>query len=206
MKVIHGPRPQSLITPEQLPIYEQTGEWLVQRKFNGYKNTIYVCGHAIRYFNKGKPFTAVKYPGVPDFVIRQFLDLGLQPDKEYWFDGELLHLRVPHTIVLYDILQNAGEYFLGRPQFERLLVLDAICKNPKSMCSLGIARQVSENIWLAEHWDHDFVHHYEEFLHLDLIEGLVLRRKSAPLADFGHRAHETDSQIRCRKPSTGYRH
>ena len=200
MQIIHGPRPKGKILPSQLPEFEN-GDWLVQRKFNGHKNTFFYDGKNVHFFNKGKTFLRYK---TPSLFQKQLSALKLDSGS-YWFDSELLDVRVPDTIVLYDVLQVAGKHLVGVSQEERLQLLNHMCGSPQTRCSLGVALQITENIWLAECWGKDFTLHYEEYLHLDLIEGLVLREKSAPLDNFGLMAYETNSQIRCRKESKNYR-
>jgi len=201
MRVIHGPRPKSKIRPDQLPELEASGHWCAQRKFNGSKTTFKVHEGKVQFFNKGKPFKRWK---PPVSLIEQFSVLNLPQDQVFWFDGELLEPRVKNTVVIYDILQ-ADRYLIGMKQWDRLQKLDEICGKPRSRCELEIALQVTDNIWMAEFWERSFVEHYEEFLHLDLIEGLVLRKKDAKLDNRGHMAYDTDAQVRCRKNASNYR-
>lgn len=198
--IVHGPRPKGRIRPEQLPAYEKTGNWIIQRKYNGHKNTIYISGDQVDFYNKGAKFLRYK---MPEKLRKQFAALNLK--GKCWLDGELLHPTVKDTVVLYDALQLDGKYLIGKTQIERLNLLSEVCVNPQQLCSSGVALQVSDNIWLAEWWDKDFACHFEEFLDLDLIEGLVLRRKKGRLMNMGHLPYETDDQIRCRKNSKKYR-
>ncbi len=188
MQPRHGPRPKGKIHPSQLAEYERSGDWIVQRKFNGKKTTIFCDRKSLFLFNKGELFRS-------DIPLSQFNSLRLQ--GECWLDGELLKNRV----VLYDILQYDGEYLIGITQEERLNLLDSLC-----VCTKGdTALQVTDNIWLAEHWDSDFEARFEDFLDLDSIEGLVLRKKKSKFSDLGFRACETEDQIRCRKGNRKYR-
>ena len=200
MQIVHGPRPEGRIRPDQLAFYEATGDWCVQRKFNGYKCTFSVCDGKVNFYNKGKPFKRWKPPAS---LLKQFSALNLKPGT-HWFDSELLEPRVKNTIVIYDVLQFS-RYLIGTTQIHRLNLLDEICGKPRERCDLGIAILVTENIWLAEWWEEDFEQHYEEMLDMDLIEGLVLRQKEAKLNNHGRVAYETQSQIRCRKNSANYR-
>lgn len=206
MQIVHGPRPKSKIKPEQLPVYERTGDYVAQRKYNGDKNTFHVSAdRKVTFWNKGSAFTKSRFnPANVSLFEKQISALNLKPG-DYWFDSELLTNKVPNTIVLYDVLQAEGSMLIGMTQIDRLNFLHEICGHPTELCSLGVALQVTENIWLAEHFDRDFPSRYKEYLHLDLIEGLVLRRKDAPLREFGVKAYETDDQIRCRKGNKIYR-
>lgn len=201
MKIVHGPRPKGKIHPERLPEYEASGEWCAQRKFNGSKTTFSLCDGKLEFLNKGTPFKKWRPPAS---MLQQFSALKTTPGHTYWFDAELLDLRVPNTVVIYDVLQ-ANRYLIGKQQVERLQLLDELCGKPRQRCDLGIALEVTENIWMAEWWEQDFPQHYQEFLHLDIIEGLVLRRKASKLDNYGREAYETDAQLRCRKGAKNYR-
>jgi len=131
----------------------------------------------------------------------------LRPDEWCWLDSELLEPRVPNTIVIYDVLQIAGNYLIGERQEDRLATLGLMLADSKGipLCESGVAFQITENVWLAQTFTSGFVDRYNEFLHLDLIEGLVLRERDARLDNLGHAGYTTESQIRCRKPAKNYR-
>jgi len=208
MRIIHGPRPKSKILPAQLLEFESSGAWLAQRKFNGRKNTFCVSRNSVQFYNKGKEFSRYRLPA---FLRDQILSLkfvqGLKPEELCWFDSELLEPRVPNTIVIYDVLQVRGNYLIGERQEDRLAALGLMLADSKGLqlCESGVAFQVTENVWLAQTFTSDFTDRFKEFLHLDLIEGLVLRRKDGRLRDYGHHAYVTDTQVRCRKPAKNYR-
>lgn len=208
MQIVHGPRPKGKIKPEQLSSYELTGDYIAQRKYNGDKNTFHVSAdRKVTFWNKGSAFTKSRFDAPKGLFESQIAALKLKPG-DYWFDSELLTNKVPNTIVLYDVLQAEGSMLIGMSQLDRLNFLHEICGHPTKRCNLGVALQVTENIWLAEHFDRDFPLRYKEYLDIEdgkLIEGLVLRRKDAPLREFGIKAYETDDQIRCRKGTKNYR-
>lgn len=137
----------------------------------------------------------------------QILSLDLEDGKEYWLDGELLDHKTssPHykgKIVLFDVLQ-AGEYFLRFPdQRGRLEILSRICRRPSELePGRGIALKVSEDIWMAESWDSGFSERFGDFLDMDEIEGLVLRKGRSVLGNFGLAKYEVPWILRCRKPN-----
>jgi hypothetical protein len=213
MNYVYPPRPKNRIHPNQLPKYEQTGKWVVQRKFKGTRNVICITADGkVHFWNRHKT-EHKQWKPTPD-IITQILALNIEPGKECWLDSELLHSKVSadtdpflkNRIVLFDVLMVGGVYLLGRPnQMERLRLLGEICGYPTQLePNHGIARRVSDNLWMAETYDRDFVQHFQEKINLPEIEGLVLRKKDSVLDSSGTKEYECDWLIRCRKPEGHY--
>lgn len=208
MKILYPPRPQSKLHPNQMLQYEKTGLWVWQRKFNGTHVAVNVStdrkvGILTSHGSAPKLFSLTKRH------VDDFLSITV-PGKEYWFAGELLDhktsdKRYKGKIVLFDVLQ-AGHYFMRNPdQLGRLRILNNICGHPTELESAnGIALKVTDNIWMAEIWDTNIEDRFRDFLHLDEIEGLVLRRKNSCLNNFGNKEYEVPWMIRCRKPHKNY--
>ena len=210
MKILYPPRPKGRVESARLVQYEKKGTHVVQRKFNGTHVLVNISvdrevgilnrhGEAPRQFSLSQEH------------INEFLSLNLEEGKEYWLQGELLNNKTKtpeykNRIVLFDVLQ-AGRYLFGRPQqMDRLAILDQICKHPTELePNQGIALKVTENIWMAQTWDKDFQKHYEEFLDLDEIEGVVLREKKNVIDNYGQKEYDVRWMLRVRKPHKNYR-
>lgn len=203
------PRPKFRIPPAQLPKYEKQGKWVVQRKFNGTRTLIHVTQQGgVEAWRPGK--TPHKAWSITPEIASQFTELAIEPGSEYWFDGELLYSKTTdehykNRVVLFDILQ-AGRYLFGSPDLMgRQKLLLEICGNPTELESKhGIALAVRPNIWVAETWPNGFVDRYQDFIELDEIEGLVLKRANSKLDNFGNSLYEVAWQIRCRKEHKNY--
>lgn len=208
---VYPPRPKGKITPNLLPKYEATRDWLAQRKFNGTRSPIrvtvdrqvFVWG---RHGEPHKQFTPSKS------IIEQILALDLPVGQEHWLDAELLKNKTTDPnykdrIVLFDVLMM-GTYFLGsHTQEKRLELLAKICRFPTILePANGIALVVSENIWMAETWDSAFPLHFSEKIGLDEIEGLFLRKRKSVIDNMGTREYECNWCLRCRKPHKNYDH
>lgn len=199
MRYLFPPRPKSKTTPNDLSFYEGTKEWVVQRKFNGSRNLIFIDSVGnIEFFNRHGGKHTHYIPSKNMFKSIKLLNLEL--GKEYILDGELMNKQKgnPEMVVLYDVLM-CGRYFFSYPkQEERLNILYQICKYPKDKCSIGY--KISNELYLAEYWTDNFKHHFEECINDIKIEGLMLRKKLVGLDNLGHSEYETSSLIRCRKP------
>lgn len=206
-RVIFPPRPKGRMNPLHLESYEKSGIWCAQRKFNGCRNLIHVLGKNVdAYTRHGDVHKAFDLD--QSYKDEILCNLDLDPVKEYWLDSEVMTKTKNSRgeIVFYDVLQ-AGDYLFKTPnQMGRLEILKKICKYPKDLNEEGIALQISPRLLMAETFESDFQKHFEEFLHLDKIEGLVLRKKKSSLDNFGDTYYEVSWMIRCRKPNENYQH
>jgi ATP-dependent DNA ligase len=207
MQILYPPRPKGRIPPTELSRLEQTGKWIVQRKFNGDRNLIHISvAGKISFFSRyGKVHERWK---PSDTLIQQVASLNLRKDEEYWLDGELLHLRakvdgIQDTVVLYDVLQ-AGKYLFGVNQMARLSILKDICRYPNQFVDRKLALKITDSLWLAEFWESDFLQHFNESKDSEVLEGLVLKKKNSSLDNAGNKPYDVDWQIRCRKSSGNY--
>lgn len=206
MKIIFPPRPESKINPNQLDKWEDKGKFVVQRKFNGHRNLTYRSPEGVVsiYGRYGKQHGTYK---APPFLLDELSSLNFGPKMAYWLDGELLHPRIPDTIVLYDVL-HAENYLFGRKLVDRISLLRQICRNPTTQASPPLALKVTDHVWMAETWsDHFSLRFKESWIGesgVDLIEGLVVKDPQSGLDSFGHRPYNVGWQWRCRKPGKSY--
>ena len=207
MKILYPPRPKGRITPNQLGVYEDSGKWVVQRKFNGTRILVHILGNEVYILNRHgeapKQFTLTAN------LKKEFLSLDLDKNLEYWLDGELLDAKTRNVcykgkIVLFDVLQTGKYLFSGPTLLARQKILEKICRSPEKLePNAGLALQVTENIWMAQTFLDNFKLRFEEFLSHDEIEGLVLKKIDSKIDNFGHKQYEVGWQIRCRKPHAG---
>lgn len=208
MPLLYPPHPESKISSHKLEQYERTGEWLAQRKFNG--------THILLYVSKDRKVGIFTRHGTPPAIfslskshVQQILSLNLELGKDYWLNGELLDHKTKSKsykgkIVLFDVL-HAGSYLIKKlDQSQRLDLLSEICNHPTELESAGgIALKVTDDIWMAETWRDNFQKHFQEFLHLDEIEGLILRKARSFIDNFGQKQYSVPWIVRCRKPHSG---
>lgn len=195
---MYPPRPKSKINNLELAKYEKTKEWLVQRKFNGDRIVIHVKNEKVQFWNRHQKLLAVSAN-----ISKQILSLNLDKKLEYWLDGEYLWKNGNNKIILFDVLQ-AGRYLFGVSQIDRLQILDNLVKSQKFDKHTPYAIQISENIYRAENFLRDFSARYLDYLNLDEIEGLVLRKINSKLDNYGANEYTVPWIIRCRKPTRNY--
>lgn len=205
MKIIYPPRPKGKLNPAQLGKMNTTG-LCVQRKLNGERNLVHrsANGTISIYSRYGRPHQRYK---MPPFLRKELSALNFESGQEYWLDGELLHNKVENTvrdtIFLYDVLQ-AGKYLFGMPLSRRLEILKGVCRDPSDLADPPLGLKVSEHVWMAETWTSNFVDRFQDYLHLRLVEGLVVKKLDAGLDSYGHQPYDVSWQWRCRKPGHSY--
>jgi hypothetical protein len=208
MPVLYPPHPSCKISPSSLGKYESAGGWLAQRKFNGTHILIHISmDRKVSILTRHG--TAPKLFSLTKSHISQILSLNLEDGKEYWLDGELLDHKTKSKkykgkIVLFDVL-HAGQYLIKKlNQLQRIQLLSEICRHPKDLePNEGIALRVTDDIWMAETWSSDFKAHFERFIHLDEIEGLVLRKSKSFIDNLGQKEYDVSWIVRVRKPHPG---
>ena len=210
MRYLYPPRPVGKTPPATLARFEKLGTWAIQLKFNGTRTVIQITPDGkVNFFNRHNSEHKQFVPSRA--IIAEVLSLDLPRGKEHWLDGELLNnkttdSRYKERIVIFDVLMFDGKYFFGGPsQMVRLEILRKICRCPKVVePANGIALVITEHLWMAETWEKDFVAHFNQFIHTDEIEGLVLRQKSSVIDHVGTREYDVDWLVRCRKPHKSY--
>lgn len=207
MKILFPPHPEIKIQSHKLSEYEKSGKWIAQRKFNGTNVVIYVSvDRKIHILTRHG--TPPKLFSLSESHKSQILSLNFEKDKDYWLNGELLDHKTKSKdykkkIVLFDVL-HAGRYLIKNPnQQARLEILNNICNHPEKLEKNNIALEVTQDIWLAQSWLDNFEQHYKELLHMDEIEGLVLRKKNSFLDNFGQKEYDASWIVKCRKPHSG---
>jgi hypothetical protein len=202
---MYPPHPYIKISPKCLEEYEKTKKWIAQRKFNGTNILINIdIDRNIKLLTRHG--TPPKLFSLSKSHIDQILSLNLEDKKEYWFNGELLDHKTKNykgKIILFDIIYEGG-YLVRVKQVDRLQILSDICGNPIELEeSNKIALKVTSDIWLAENWNDNFNFHFEEFINLDEIEGLMLREKESLNNNFGAKKYDVSWMVKCRKPHSG---
>lgn len=207
MKILYPPHPNIRIPFNKLKEYEESGKWIAQRKFNGTNILIYISTkREVSILTRHG--TPPKLFSLSESHANQLLSLNLDPNKDYWLNGELLDHKTKNKdykkkIVLFDVL-HAGRYLIKNPnQLKRLEMLKDICNHPEKLEKNGIALEVSEDVWMAESWEYDFEQHYNEYIDKDEIEGLILRKKNSFLDNFDQKEYDVSWIVKCRKPHSG---
>ena len=199
---IYPPRPKNAVSPCDLDMFDNNS-MIAQCKLNGSNATIYTNGQKIIVMNRhGQRLTNVK---VPDSEILSLfrgkgwmvLNCEYLNKSKYDEKGETFN----HKFCIFDILVYDGNYLIGKTFQERINLLDGFYGKSDNYLT-----QVSENIFKIETFYTSFQEKWEELTKIDMVEGLVLKRKSAKLEVGSTENNNTKSQIKVRKATKNYKY
>jgi hypothetical protein len=109
-----------------------------------------------------------------------------------------------HKFVIFDILAYDGDYLVGKTFEERVQLLDILYDKVDS--EKEYLYKNSENVYRVKSYTGDFKSIFDKLTPIDMIEGLVMKRKNAKLELGTSELNNTKSQIKCRKKCNSYRY
>ena len=108
-----------------------------------------------------------------------------------------------NKFVIFDILVNAGDYLIGKTFEQRIKLLDEMFG--QNECEKDYLFGISDNVYRVKSYENNFNMLFDKLTPIDLIEGLVLKRKNARLEMGNTELNNTKSQIKARKPTLNYK-
>lgn len=204
-RYIFPPRPKNAVPQSELLSWDN-GSMIAQPKLNGSNATIYTNGLEVFTMNRhGDRLTRVE--------IKSEEILSLYKGTGGWsaFNGEYMNKSkydenkklFNHKFVIFDILINDGDYLISKTVEQRIRLLDEMFGQNDS--EKDYLYSVSDNIYRVKSYENNFNMIYDKFVQVDMLEGLVLKRKNARLETSGSELNNTKWQIKCRKPTLNYK-
>ena len=208
---IYPPRPEYKIPPKELDTFD-TGEYVVQPKYNGTCCIVFTNGTEVYVYNRHKQPMAWYSPDI-DFK-------GLaHSDQWYVYTGEYLNkgklgesgAKEKDKFIIWDILVWAGQYLIGDDLLTRINLLEETypCQRGKigenglemyeHLCHTNL-----NGIYKAPSYMNGFLKLFEDISKTDLYEGLVLKKIESKLSYGFQMLNNHDWQIKCRKPTKVY--
>lgn len=211
-KFIYPPRPEYKIPATGLQEYDDSGEYLVQPKYNGTACIVFTNGTHLHIYNRHKDVFKK-----PSHDI-EFLKLAKTPSW-YVYAGEYLNkgkigeagAKEKDKFVIWDCLVWDGEYLTGWTLESRLELLEQIYPCNRAMITLNRIEIYDHlccteffGIYKAPAYLNNFYGLYLDIVKTDLYEGLVLKKKNSKL-NFGFQElNNHDWQLKCRKENKLY--
>lgn len=205
-KPFFPPRPKNAIPSDELVGYDN-GTLIAQPKMNGSNCTIYTNGESINAMNRHKQRltnfqlkeSEIKeiYRGAGDWSVinGEYMNKSQKDNKGIVFN---------HKLVIFDLLVLDGNYLIGHTFNERVELLDELYG--KQECEHDYLYQITDNIYRVKSFDTGFKNLYDELTKIDMVEGLVLKRKNAKLEMGLTEGNNTRSQIKARKATKNYKY
>ena len=205
-RYLYPPRPKNPIPNTELSFWDN-GSLIAQPKLNGSNCLIFTNGvkhiamnrHNGRLTNFQLKDDEVKelYKGTGGWTILngEYLNKNKQDENRKAFN---------HKFVIFDILVNDGDYLVGKTFEERITLLDTMFG--QNECEKSYLYGISENVYRVKTYENQFNMLYDTLTPIDLIEGLVLKRKTARLEMGTSELNNVKSQIKCRKETKNYKY
>ena len=198
---IFPPRPKNPIPDTDLKIWDN-GMMIAQPKINGSNCTIYTNGKDIYVYNRhGQRLTGFDIS--KDEILKLYNGNGwMVLNGEYTnkskkdINGDVFS----NKFCLFDILVKDNNYLIGTTFQQRVDMIDELYGIPNDYIG-----QITENTYRIKSFNRDFKQIFDDLTKIDMVEGLVLKRKSAKLEIGTSENNNSKSQIKARKPTKNYK-
>jgi hypothetical protein len=208
---IYPPRPEYKIQPKELDTFD-TGEYVVQPKYNGTCCIVFTNGTEVYVYNRHKSPMSWYSPDI-DFK-------GLAHSNQWYvYTGEYLNkgklgengTKEKDKFIIWDILVWADQYLIGDDLLTRINLLEITypCQRGKigenglemyeHLCHTNL-----NGIYKAPTYLNGFSKLFEDISKTDLYEGLVIKKIESKLSYGFQELNNHDWQIKCRKPTKVY--
>lgn len=205
-RYLYPPRPKNAIPDSDLNFWDN-GSLVAQPKLNGSNCVIFMNGEKTLIMNRhGQYMTNVN-------IQRNEVSELFRGDIGNWtvLNGEYLNkskqdenrITFNHKLVLFDILVYNSDYLVGQTFEQRIKLLDDLYGQKDSEKSYLYS--ISDNVYRVKSFDTGFKSLYDQLTPIDMIEGLVLKRKNAKLELGISENNNTKSQLKARKPTKNYK-
>ena len=203
---LYPPRPKNSISPDDLDFWDN-GSLVAQPKLNGSNTTIYTNGvkhivmnrHSQRLTNFQLTDSEISeiYRGTGEWMVINGEYMNKSKSDE---SGQVFN----HKFVIFDILTFDGEYLVGDTFEQRIQLLDKIYGQVDS--EKDYLYRISENVYRVKSYSFGFKSLFDKLTQIDMLEGLVMKRKTAKLEIGTSENNNIKSQLKSRKPTPNYKY
>jgi hypothetical protein len=203
-KYIYPPRPKNAVSPEDLEFWDN-GSLIGQPKLNGSNCLIFTNGDSHFIMNRHKQ-------RLSGFKLSDQINDIYKGDDWMILNGEYMNKSKSdennevfnHKFVIFDILAYNGEYLVGSTFSERIKLLDSLYGVDDS--EKDYLYKISDNFYRVKSYNTGFKKRFDDLTPIDMIEGLVMKRKNAKLEIGATELNNVKSQLKCRKPTKNYKY
>lgn len=199
---IYPPRPELAFPKSGLSKFDNK-TFLSQPKFNGTCAEIYLDKNVLKTMNRhGRPLYGFKIQKEEIVSVIQNEKLNLVVG-EYMNMSKMDHANniFNHKFVIFDILIFNGDYLLGKTFQERI---DLLRNEFKYIDENDYSYKITNNIHMVKTFYEGFDNIWDKLVKIDMIEGLVLKRKNAGLEPGIRESNNSKSMLKCRKSTKNY--
>jgi len=206
---IYPPRPENKIPSTGLDAWDN-GSMIGQIKLNGSNSSIYTDGNNVQAMGRHRQVLTNFKLSKEEIIETLYKPLGLK-NTFLVINGEYLNkskndekgLVFNHKLSIFDILVYDSDYLVGKTFLQRTNLLDEMygTKDSDKPYLYGI----SDNIYRVKSYDKGFKSLYDNYTPIDMVEGVVLKRKNAKLELGTTEINNSKSQIKSRKGTKNYK-
>lgn len=204
---IFPPRPKNAIPPKDISRWDNN-TMLGQPKMNGSNCVLFTNGVTIQAMNRhGQRLTNFQLDK------SEVLELYKPVTSGNWLviNGEYMNKSKSdennkvfnHKLVLFDILVLNSDYLIGSTFESRISLLDDLYGTTQS--EKDYLYQFTDNIYRVKSYDNNFQEIFENLIKIDMVEGLVMKRKTAKLELGTTENNNAKSMVKARKPTKSYK-
>jgi ATP-dependent DNA ligase len=206
-RYLFPPRPENAIPIDDIETYDNDS-MIAQPKLNGSNCVIFTNGIEMHIMNRHNEYITNFQLSKEELITTLFKS---QPGNWQIINGEYLNKSKKdennqtfnHKLVIFDILTFNSDYLVGKTFTERIELLDELYGQQE--CEKDYLYKVTDNVYRVKSYNSDFKALYESLSKIDMIEGLVMKRKSAKLELGVSQKNNTKSQVKVRKPTKNYK-
>ena len=205
-RYLYPPRPKNAISPEDLTFWDNNS-LLAQPKLNGSNCLIFTNGVKVVVMNRHNQ-RLTNFRLTDEEVKSLYRGNGgwMILNGEYLNKSKMDETGQPfnHKFVIFDILCFDGDYLVGKTFEERVQILDNLYDQRN--CEKEYLFGISENVYRVKSYLSGFNGLFNQLTPIDMIEGLVMKRKNARLEIGSSEMNNVKSQIKCRKATKNYKY
>jgi hypothetical protein len=201
-KYIYPPRPERTFPRSGMDTFDND-VYMAQPKFDGDCTEVYIGENLWKVMNRHKKESSkfkLKKDEIKNLILNKgsnvFVGEYLDKSRKNEF-GKVFNDK----LIIFDILVLNNEHLIGKTFQERMNILTDmftyIDENDYSY-------KLSDNIYLTKTFYKGFGELWDKFVQIDMLEGLVLKRKDAGLEPGTTEKNNVLSQLKCRKETKNY--
>jgi hypothetical protein len=194
--LFYPPRPTKKCPPDNLSAWDDP-KYIAQAKLNGSYAVIQLIGSEYIVWNRLRQHATFQVPDCRHLMKGDTILCGEILNKALPDESGM----IPTYLALHDILQLDGEYMYGETYQTRYEALADLCQPDTGDYVLP----VSDGIKLIRNFKDHFVREYCRLSAIDVVEGLVVKKLSAPLRYGTSPDKHTEGMLKFRKPTLNYK-
>jgi len=203
---IFPPRPKNAIPYSNITLWDN-GQMIGQPKMNGSNCVIFTDGSSYKVMGRHNQILSNFQLSKSELseIYRPVNGGWLVINGEYLNKNKLDENGSPfnHKLIIFDILVHESDHLVGSTFIDRIDLLDKLYGQDE--CEKNYLYKYTDNIYRVKSYKNDFERIFNDLTKIDVIEGIVFKRKNARLELGTTENNNAKSMVKARKPTKNYR-